>query len=1028
MRKILFLGLTVLAAVGVAFAQPTTFPVNGPANKNQPYTAFTNANVFTDYQTLQRGVTLLIKDNKIEAIGTAVALPPNTVVYNLNGKYIYPAFIDVYSTYGMPDVEKGGGRGRGPQYEKSANNTQGWNPAIRSDVNANELFTPNDKKAAEYRKNGFGAVLTQQADGIARGTAAFVALADKEANLVVYKPQAATGFSFSKGSSTLAYPSSQMGSIALLRQTLYDAQWYKAVGKNQEYNSSLEALNTTEALPAFFSVGDKLSALRANKVGKEFGLKFIIVGDGDEYQRVAELKTDATRLVVPVNFPDAFEVVNPAETDLIPLTDMKHWELAPANPYFLNQNGVPFALTSAGLKESNLFLKNIRKALENGLPYTEALKALTFTPADYVGMGNTVGSIKPGYSANFFITNDSLFTNTLSIAENWCLGERYVYEDVTLPVVKGSYKATLTTDASTPFNFDLIIKGTNLKPNAEAKQDSLTFSVDMFRDANMLVMFGDLKKLGLDAKYNLNTYITKTDAANHAQTLTGDGTTSTGSKISFVATFVNDTIKPKKPDNPFKVTKPEAQPILPFAAYGRTVQPTANNYLLTNATVWTNEADSIIENADVLIENGKIKAVGKNLAPLPNTTRVDATGMHITPGIVDEHSHIAISKGVNEGGQSVTSEVSIGDVVNPDDVNIYRQLSGGVTAAQLLHGSANCIGGQSAIIKLRWGQTGEAMKIATAPGFIKFALGENVKQSNWGDTYTNRYPQTRMGVEQTFADAFIRAREYKAAWSAFSSFKPNKRNPVVAPLQPRKDLELDALVEILDGKRFITCHSYVQSEINMLMRLGDSLGFKVNTFTHILEGYKLADKMKAHGAAASTFSDWWAYKFEVNDAIPYNAAVLTRMGVLTGINSDDAEMARRLNQEAAKAIKYGGLTQVQALKLVTLNPAKMLHIDNVTGSLKPGKDADVVIWTANPLSIYAKVAKTFVDGVLLFDAVDDVNARKAMAAERLRLINKMAEAAKKGERTRKPQSKDERFYHCNTIGEDGELSTDHNEH
>jgi len=300
---------------------------------------------------------------------------------------------------------------------------------------------------------------------------------------------------------------------------------------------------------------------------------------------------------------------------------------------------------------------------------------------------------------------------------------------------------------------------------------------------------------------------------------------------------------------------------------------------------------------------------------------------------------------------------------------------------------------------LRWGAGPEEMKFAGADGFIKFALGENVKQSNAGDRAVVRFPQTRMGVEQVYYDAFYRAKEYKSLLDK--------------KLSVRKDLELDALVEILDKKRFITCHSYVQSEINMLIHVADSMNFKVNTFTHILEGYKVADKIKKHGAAASTFADWWAYKYEVMDAIPYNAAILHNNGVLTAINSDDAEMGRRLNQEAAKTVKYGGMSETEAWKMVTLNPAKMLHIENKVGSIKPGKDADLVLWTDNPLSIYARVQKTFIDGICYYDANADMEKRTALQKERARLVRKMIKAKASGEKTRpSSSSKEEQTYHC----------------
>jgi imidazolonepropionase-like amidohydrolase len=399
----------------------------------------------------------------------------------------------------------------------------------------------------------------------------------------------------------------------------------------------------------------------------------------------------------------------------------------------------------------------------------------------------------------------------------------------------------------------------------------------------------------------------------------------------------------------------------------------------------------------VLIENGKISKVGKNLTAPKGAEVVDATGKHLASGIIDEHSHISIGGGVNEAGESSSAEVRIGDVVRDDDVNLYRQLAGGVVACQLLHGSANAIGGQSALIKYRWGHAPEKLKIEGADGFIKFALGENVKQSNWGDNETIRFPQTRMGVEQVYVDFFSRAKAYAQ--------DPNAR----------KDLELDALAEILNKKRFITCHSYVQSEINMLMKVAEDFNFRINTFTHILEGYKVADIMKAHGCGASTFSDWWAYKYEVAEAIPYNAALMNEVGVLTAINSDDAEMGRRLNQEAAKAVKYGGVPEEIAWKMVTLNPAKLLHLDSKTGSIKAGKDADVVLWSDNPLSIYAKPLQTYVDGVKYFDIEEDARMREEIAAEKARIINLMLQEKRKGMPTQPMQIKIEKEYHCEDI-------------
>jgi imidazolonepropionase-like amidohydrolase len=431
--------------------------------------------------------------------------------------------------------------------------------------------------------------------------------------------------------------------------------------------------------------------------------------------------------------------------------------------------------------------------------------------------------------------------------------------------------------------------------------------------------------------------------------------------------------------------------LYPNMAYGLSETPRQKSILFQNATVWTNESMGIVDSCDVAIEKGKIIAVGRNLntrifkSP-KDVEIIDASNKHITSGIIDEHSHIAISKGVNEGTQAVTSEVRIGDAINADDINIYRQLAGGVTIAQLLHGSANPIGGQSAIIKLRWGKMAEDLKYKKAKPFIKFALGENVKQSNWGSRYRTRFPQTRMGVEQIINDAFVRAQEYSENQKKHNT---NKRLP-----KPRKDLELDALVEILNKTRFITCHSYIQSEILMLMELANKFDFQINTFTHILEGYKITDELKAHGASASTFSDWWAYKYEVNDAIPYNATLLADAGVNTAINSDDAEMGRRLNQEAAKMIKYGDSSQEEAWKSITLNPAKMLKIDQHVGSLKKNKDADIVVWSSNPLSMYSMVEQTYIDGRCYFSLEEDRKHRASIKKEKASLLNKLLKGQK----------------------------------
>jgi imidazolonepropionase-like amidohydrolase len=482
----------------------------------------------------------------------------------------------------------------------------------------------------------------------------------------------------------------------------------------------------------------------------------------------------------------------------------------------------------------------------------------------------------------------------------------------------------------------------------------------------------------------------------------GNGVDTSGNRVYWTATLLKenepkkDTAKKKTPSIAGKVT-------FPFGAYGWETMPVQKDILIKNATVWTSEKDGVLQNTDVLVKNGKIAAIGKDLKSEAAIV-IDGTGKHLTPGIIDEHSHIA-TVSINEGGQSVTSEVRIGDNLNPEDINIYRQLSGGVTTSHILHGSANTIGGQTQLIKLRWGVNDTALKFAGADPFIKFALGENVK--NTRSINNVRFPDTRMGVEEVLADAFNRARDYEKAMKAYNNRPKNSKM-----LPVRRDLELDALVEILNKKRFITCHSYVQSEITAAMRVAEKYGFRFNTFTHILEGYKVADKMKAHGANASTFSDWWNYKMEVIDAIPQNADIMQKVGLNVAINSDDPEMARRLNQEAAKSIKYGDMTEEEALKMVTINPAKMLHVQDKVGSIKVGKDADLVLWNNDPLSIYAIAQKTIVDGIVYFDRERDKLLREQLKSERNRLIQKLSGEKKSGTPMIAAQASEQIELHC----------------
>jgi len=412
---------------------------------------------------------------------------------------------------------------------------------------------------------------------------------------------------------------------------------------------------------------------------------------------------------------------------------------------------------------------------------------------------------------------------------------------------------------------------------------------------------------------------------------------------------------------------------------------------IQNATLLT-VTHGNIEHGSILIRDGKIAAVGADLKAPEGATLIDATGQFVMPGIIDCHSHIAVDGSVNEAGPAVSSMANIADVLNPDDINIYRDLAGGVTTANILHGSANPIGGQTVVIKLRWGKPASDLPFQGALPGIKFALGENPKHSNFPTPpgVTPRYPATRLGVEEVIRQAFIEAREYKKQWDDYNQRKTAGEQNLIPP---RHDVRLDPLVEVLEGKRYVHAHCYRADEILMLIRVANEFGFKVRTFQHVLEGYKIADEIAASGAGGSTFSDWWAYKMEAFDAIPYNAALMTERGVITSVNSDDAQEARQLNQEAAKSMKFGGLSANDALKLITLNPAIQLGIDARAGSVDVGKDADLAIYNHDPLSVYAVVQKTLIDGQVYFDRQHDIAQRATLAAEKQSLLDKEKKAA-----------------------------------
>lgn len=969
------------------------FPKNdGVVSKNTNYTAITNAKIYvTPTQVIEKG-TLLIKDGKVVSSGPSVTIPKNSNVIDVSGKSIYPSFIDMYSDFGVEKPKRQSGRGRSEQYDATRTGYY-WNDHVMPENQAIDKFDFDVKAAKDLLNAGFGVVNTHIQDGIVRGTGNLVALNTEGGNETrILDQNSAQYLSFSKSVlSNQSYPSSIMGSIALLRQMYLDAEWY-AKGNSKTKDLSLEALNKNKGLVQIFEAGSRANVLRADKVGDAYGIQYVILGGGDEYERIAEIKATKASFILPINFPDAYDVEDAFLSSVLSLGDMRAWNQKPTNPKVLAENNINFALTTNGLKSAKEFKSNLMKAIKFGLSKEKALEALTTVPAQLLGKSNVIGSLKNGSYANFLITSGDVFDEKTTLYENWVQGQKTVLEDMNIKDIRGDYEFTLGGET-----FKMSLKGelSKLKSEITSGEKTRGSKVSYSNDwVNIAMTSVDSTKQEF-IRIVANTF--------QDNSLNGKATFPEGNSVSFFAKKQEKADDAKDAKDKKKDKEDQAETVLPVTypnvAYGFKELPKPETLLFKNATVWTNEAEGILENTDVLIKNGKIAKIGSGISD-PSATTIDATGKHLTAGIIDEHSHIAAAS-INEGGQNSSAEVSIEDVIDDNDISIYRDLAGGVTSVQILHGSANPIGGRSAIIKLKWGESADNLIYKNTPKFIKFALGENVKQSNWGSG--NRYPQSRMGVEQLYMDYFTRAKEYDALKK---SGKPY-----------RKDIELDVLAEILNKERFISCHSYVQSEINMLMKVADKFNFKINTFTHILEGYKVADKMKEHGVGASTFSDWWAYKFEVNDAIPYNAAIMYNVGVVTAINSDDGEMSRRLNQEAAKAIKYGGVSEEEAWKMVTLNPAKLLHLDDRVGSVKVGKDADVVLWNGNPLSVYSKAEKTIIEGVTYFDIKRDEMIQSQIKEEKSELINMMMQEKNKGLKTQPIKKKENELLHCDSMDE-----------
>ena len=593
MKKLFITLLNVFLLSPLIFSQTQTFPRNGVQDERIDLYAFTNATIIADANTTIEGATLIMRGSLIESVGKGISIPMGATIVDLKGKRIYPSFVESYSNYGQPEpVRAGAGGFRGdPQPESKKKGAYNWNQAINPEVDADKVFTVNSGLAEDLRKAGFGSAIIHTQDGIVRGTSALVALMDGKEQDALLKSRVSSNYSFSKGTSTQDYPNSLMGSVALLRQTFYDAGWYKKAKGKTEFNISLDAINNNQGIPQVFEVSDKLGVLRAYKLGKEFNTQYVIKGMGDEYQRLDEVKASGISLILPINYPITPDVEDPFDEKIVSLSDMKHWEMAPANAGILAKAGINFALTTSNLKSKSDFMTNLRKAIENGLDEKTALAALTSTPASMMKVENLVGSLKAGMFANFLITSDNIFKDGNIIYENWIKGKRYVLSDMNVKDVRGNYDLTINDNAKLKLN----VTGKADKPEYQiVVTDSIKVTPKVTRTGDMLTIL-----YKLDAKKDKGD--ARVSAYYDGKNIIGQGVAVDGKPISFVATF-KEAMKetPSKPDTAKKDRIVMGKIVYPFSGYGSETKPQAETILVKNATVWTNENTGIVQNADVL--------------------------------------------------------------------------------------------------------------------------------------------------------------------------------------------------------------------------------------------------------------------------------------------------------------------------------------------------------------------------------------------------------------------------------------------
>lgn len=1017
-------------------------PTNGPRRIDPAWHALVHATATVRPGEVIADATIVFKDGVIVSVTPGGAPPAGARVWDCTGLNVYAGLIEPYAPVDAPRPD-------------ATSPGKHWNDHVMAERSALDGAGLDAEARKKLRAEGYVAAAIAPKGGIFTGSGAVVMLgerpdtSDEPAPVLVRRAFHNVNLDVPQGNGDDRYPNSRMGVVALVRQVLADVPWFaRASEAYASEPSKFERPAPSDALaalqdpaPLFFDISHEQDVSRAAKIASEFGRSAVIVGCGTEFRRLRAVVDTKLPIVLPLAFAEKPETKSAAERDAVGLRELMTWEASPTNPRRLDAAGATVALTTSNLPKKQEFFANLREAIRAGLPADRALAMLTTAPAQILGVANVLGTIEPGKKACLVVVKGGLFDKDREIRDVWVDGVRNEVSptpkielagtwNVTLRAPGGDVTGTLNVkpgktpkiaferpetdadrarDAKKKAEKDAQAKpeaakaeapaspegGAPQAADAEAKQEPAAekprkFDArDVSLEENRVDFALDAQAIGLEEGTLLLSAVVETDIAG-AASVTGEG------PFAWSATRAGDA-EAKKDDEKLDPRRYEGIPDsfgLPFGPYAMDALPPQRDMVITGATIWTGESAGIIENGTLVISGGKIVSVlgaGASANVPAGATRIDAKGKHITAGLIDCHSHTGIMGGVNESGQTATAEVRIADMIDPDAINWYRQLAGGLTSANQLHGSANPIGGQNSVVKLRWGVAHpDEMRFEGAASGIKFALGENVKQSNWGTQYTSRYPQTRMGVETFIVDRFTAAREYAASWDAWNARSEAEKK---AGVPPRRDLELEALAEILAGERLVHCHSYRQDEILMLCRVAHEFGFKIGTFQHVLEGYKVADEIARSALGASAFSDWWAYKWEVFDAIPQAGAIMHDAGVVVSFNSDSDELARRMNYEAAKAVKYGGVRREDAFNFVALNPAKQLKIDGRVGSLAAGKDADFVIWSGDPLSTLTRCEATFIDGREYFSLEQDAQHRKKNAQMRTRILRKLIDKA-----------------------------------